>query len=155
MEAAAWCSWNGVSVIIGTCCCGGGGCCGCISYPKMYETTVEGVTAGTCSDCETVEGAINNTHPLQINYFAACAWGVQWSTGPCGGVTDVLQVDLTCDATDFILTFRSAVGSPPAIYATYKLARSSWVCLGSNVMSLLSNDGSCATWPATLTVLPV
>lgn len=126
---------------IGCCCVSGPTCCGCSSNPNTWQVIVSGVTNGTCSICN--------------NYNKAWSIPLQVSTDPCiwqddngGGCDPESFTKLTCDPTDFVLSFDTDT-------AIYKRSRATWSCLGSNVMTLFSNNGSCATWPATVTVTPV
>ena len=81
------------------------------------------------------------------------------TAGPChwlGGMEDNcvfisgLALNLTCDATNFILQV-SATSS--GVFATYTLARALWGCTGVNVMNYASS-AECTGWPATAILTP-
>lgn len=112
---------------------------------RTWEITVAGVTNGTCSNC----GDYNGTFQLNHNPLGGCSWFTVFNSSGCTvfGVSNWL---LGIDSSNAVLNaqgdFTTAV--------EYRLATSSFDCLGSNVMTLISSGSECNNWPSTITIAP-
>lgn len=125
-----------------------GPCCGCSSVPLRYSVPVAGVTNGTCSNCSVY----NATHTLTEG--VSCIWTSPSLAAACAGTEDAF-VDMQCVGDNMILVFNTRNGGDVSGIAEYRKALADWSCLGANTLSLFSNTGDCATWPANLTATPV
>lgn len=136
------------------CCClrggTGGPCCGCTSIPLQYTFSLANIGNGTC-DINCV--GYNGTWKIVLD-VPTCVWtdtegpSVR-SQGPCSTI-NATGVTLLCDATHFLLTFAEDVTR-----VVYRKTRATWSCLGINILDLFSDDATCITFPATLTLTPV
>ena len=145
-------------------------CLICVETPNCWEVTIGGVTSGTCLDCVD----INDVWTLEqddcwvggLSTDPECRWGVQTSndettrseacsTFPsteCSETTFDGWIKLYYVETTALWELAIGMEGSETNGAVYELIDANWECLGPNTMNLVSNGGSCATWPATLTL---
>lgn len=118
---------------------------------ETFLVAVAGVTNGTCSNGSDW----NTTHTLVHLTGQGCVWA--WNDGGVGTVEcEILRVVLEyhTPSSKWQLLFYNwnnfAIG--PRGVASYTCDPGNFDGNGSSEFSLLSNDGSYANWPSTLTV---
>lgn len=136
-----------------SCHSGAGPCCGCSSVPSQYTMIVAGITNGACTFCNNYNGTFTLT---LIAGLTPCEWDSQFGTTCANGFPGVVW-SLTCDSTYMRLSASGSFAvSPPGSQVVYKLALSSWDCLGSNTLIRdFTSTIECSGWPASLTVNPI
>jgi hypothetical protein len=124
---------------------GGGGGCPCDGHPTAAQFRVASfaLTNGSCTSpgCGVFPSSFICTHSL------ACQWDAGTMPGPCGGSIGASILAHGDGSADLNI---GGSGTPGAVYHC-----ASFNCNGVNTFSLVSNDGGCANWPATVTATPV
>lgn len=151
----------GGGVIVGTadCCCGGT-CppCICASVPNRYSLTVSGITDGRCLRCDE---KMNGTFILtKFQGHPYC----EWISGVVATVDDCIEWGpwvtwyLKCwpNLPPNFENYYQLCLEGNGCLVSYRLSLDDWSCLGVNVLNKHYDDaGTCAGWPATLTLIPV
>jgi hypothetical protein len=118
---------------------------------KIWTFTMSGVTNGTCTNCNGYNGDVSLIH----DGMPGCNWNDNVLT-PCNISNQALRYGMRWFplGTVWELIAHRSDGIPAPIIATWTLPIGSWNCNGPNTLTLMSSDGTCATWPATVTVTP-
>ncbi|MDB4786226.1 hypothetical protein OAG36_00680 [bacterium] len=135
--------------------------CGDCPNPCMWEVEFSGVTDGTCSDCDT---EYNKLFFLRREGLL-CRWdGANCGGGDCdGGDSQLLNLSITdpnpgtgtgSNSTTALFTLTILSGGGTTTVAEYsKEVDMPATCTRGIVLDLDSNDGTCATWPSTATIV--
>jgi hypothetical protein len=121
------------------------GCNCCSSTPNTYRLGISGTTDNGCTNCISLRGTFD------LTYVASSAPNCQWNSSLLSNVCDKpVQMQLTCDGTDWIVNIINTTGS--IILATYKLAVASFNCLGSSVLNKVFQLANTCNFPSTITI---
>ena len=121
---------------------------GCTFCPNgaaaQFQVVVAGVTNGAgCVDCVA---NINGT--FRLLFASGCTWSdTTLLTTFCGSR---FSLQLIVSSVNVVLDFYSGA----TLKTIYRASRGAWDCMSPLTLSLVAAAG-CATWPATLTIVPV
>ena len=132
-------------------CCGPPEPCCCETPPENYTLEFSTIANGTATGCTGLNGVtcLCRNGCIYRNVVGnELDPGVDFSNF-------IVRLSFECyEATPVVrlLIYGDGTGFP--LLATYEIDRADWTCGAANVMDLISSDGDCTGWPATVTLTP-
>lgn len=117
--------------------------------PAQWQVTLSGITAGSCT---VYCSRFNRTWTLEFlgNLSGACVWRETLGDAPdCFSAANIVQLQISATSIQLFL-------GPSAFFgAQYSKSITNPNCFDSHVLTRVANPGTCGSWPATVTIVPV